>query len=449
MFSRRCKKNSIIAMAFLVGLQMCNPQLALAKDEWTTLTDEGLALKQSGNLKDAEAKLLAAYRLAKSFSDMDVRKATATDNLAEILEAEGRLAAAELHYQEGLDIRDRIYGKGTPLTARAQFNLGRIKTLSGEYIKAKPYLTRALEHREDASAENVDQPLAEILFTLGKIESNTGRLAKAKEYFSRSLKMHEALARHKRAAETWSQLALVSLAQNRLIDADTQSTTALININKNLQTDKLAEADALDTVARVKLALKHVSQAQDISGQAARLRREQTGSISDCSADSLVTSGLVKLKQSKFAESDKCFSNAIQIFASTRGSSDKCVQDAYFGRSFARMKQGQLLLARSDFDHAMALLETKVDKYDPLVIAYSQLYADHIGNGKSWIDAMQEKANLDALGGVGEEAGELDSFGALLTKVLPDPKFAPAKKDDSDALLKAFGVMFATICLIV
>ncbi len=445
MFSLTCKRNVFAALALLVGMQTCSPSPALAKDEWTMLTDAGIALKQSGNLKDAEVKLQSAYRMSKTFSDQDVRKATAADNLAEILEAEGRLTSAEHHYREALEVRDRVYGKGTPLTARAQFNLGRVKASGGDYIKAKPFLTQALKHRE-TSAGKLDQPLAEILFTLGKMESHSGRSKQAENYLTRSLKIHEALGRHQRTAESWSQLALVNLAQGRLLQADNHATTALIYTNRNISGDKIAEAAALDTVARVKLALKQVTQAQDISGQAARLRREATGSVSDSSADSLLTGGMVKLKQGKLADAEKCFTQAIQIYSTTRASSDKNVQDAYFGRAFARLKQGNLVIARTDFDQAMALLELKVDKNDPIVTAYTNLYAYHIGDDKDFVDAMKQKADLNLTG----EVGELDPFGALLSSALPEVKLKTTmQKKDADLLLKALGIIFVTICVIV
>ena len=421
-----------LALAGVLGAQAL--AVEARQDNFDSSFNAGVAQMQSGQLKSAEKTLQSAYKLASEFGPKDVRKARAAEQLASVLEKEGRLAAAELYYREALDIKERMHGKGNPLTGRALFNLGRVKAASGDYLNARKCLEESLDHRMSVAKED-DQPLSEILYHLGTIEGNSADLVDAREHLEQSLTIQKNLGRHDRVSNSWSQLALISIAQGKFMQAENEAIASLSVAREHSPNDALLQAHAFDVLAKCKLSLGQIDQAEGYSSNAARLIRESVGSTSEESGDNLLTSGLIRLKMKRYKEADACFSRAIDIFRLTRTDGHKSVESAYFGRSLARLRMGNFTEARSDFEHGESILKSNVGSGHNLTSSYSGIYSGQIAG--NWFQSISA-TGTDAM----------DAFGRLLSDALPAPGADAVDPSHGfwKELSKGLGVLFVFLC---
>ncbi len=404
----------LLALTCLLSTQIAQmPAFAqpssITPESFESLTGKGENLRSTGDLKQAGKALNLAYQQARNFAADDVRRMKATENLARVLEIEGRYATAESLFREALDLRQDAYGESSR-TSKSYYNIGRVQLLAGNYPAARKNLEKALELRESASVSE-DMPLGYIHYSLGVLESETGNFDKAVEHLNHSQAIAQHNARHKESARILSELATVSLAQGDFPKARNQATTAFGLAEQYAKDDVVVRSQALDAVAKVQLVSGEPKQAIIACSEAWRLRRTVLGADHPITADSLLTSGLIKMADGQYEDAQHDFDQALGVFNQTRNQQHLCFARAMMGRSFAHLRQRDRSASEKDFAHAINLYKgsgaSHVHGY------YRDLFVKNLGAHYNLLELAMEKVKSPSLIG-----GKLDSFGQMLTASL-------------------------------
>lgn len=415
-------------------------------ESWESLTTQAEKKASDGETSDAEKLFNQAYSLAKTFAATDQRKIKATENLAEVIENQGRYGDALKLYQTASELRKSIYGERSDRLSKSFYNIGRVQMLAGDYEKARTSLKKALDLRQFSSSEEANQQdlaLVHILYNLGVLETATGNFQKAEEHLNRSQSIAQHLAKHKENAEIFSKLALLSLAEGDLPKAENQADTSLSMAEKFGKGDKVLKAEALDSVAMVQLARGNFKKASDASNQAWTLKHEALGFHHPLTADSLLTAGLIKIAERKYDAAEMKFDDAIAVFNHASDSNKPGNSRALMGRAVAHLKQKDKAAAAEDFEQALTLMNSSTGIDSRLSAKYTALYKAQQGN----FNALEIIEKLKAPKAAATD--KLDLFGELLTIAVDDGHsdelVAGIKYKD---LLPVLGVGFVVIVLL-
>src|SRR4051812_49120129 len=124
---------------------------------WQADHDAGWNAYKQGQFADAETRLRAAEKEARTFGQDDPRLATTFDHLAWVLCAEGKASEAEHLAKRGLSIREKA-GAEHPDVVKSLNTLACIYDMRGKAAEAKPLYERCLaaaEKTQGAGSPNV------------------------------------------------------------------------------------------------------------------------------------------------------------------------------------------------------------------------------------------------------------------------------------------------------
>ncbi len=418
------------------------------QSEWETLNAKAKEFERVGDKKNAEKYFHQTYELAKTFSPEDLRRTKSVENLADILEQQGRYTNAQGLFQEAFELRKEAYGESSALLSKSYYNIGRVQMLAGEYGKARENLKKALDLRQFSSSEEAnkqDLPLVRILSNLGALETETGNFEKAEEHLHRAQTIAQNIARHDENARIYSQLSLLSLAEKDYPKAENQAYSSVSMADKFAKGNLLLRAQALDSVAMVKLARGNYFEATEACNESWGLKRKELGQQHPLTANSLLTLGLIKIAEKKYSEAQKSFDDAIAAYNHSLNQSHLSYSRALMGRAFVHLKLKNKSASSKDIEQAMQSMSSTQSVGSELPARYKELYIEHVGPNFNLIEVVKEK--MKSPGAVA--AKQFDIFGQLLSIAVDDgdsdEAFFGAKYKDVFAVL---GITFVVIVML-
>jgi tetratricopeptide (TPR) repeat protein len=178
-------------------------------DAVETMNDLALAIHLQGRHAESEPLNREVLSLLRShYGPLDLRVATAHQNLATDLEPLGRVAEAVDHYHQALAIRRRIIGEGDPTIGQILLLLAELYRYQEDYPRALSYARQAYEAIARTRGKNHPH-LAYVLRETGRIYSQQRRFREAEPYLRSSLDLRLRVldARHPDLAKSQVSLA--------------------------------------------------------------------------------------------------------------------------------------------------------------------------------------------------------------------------------------------------
>ena len=223
-------------------------EAALKADQWDKAiarAEELVALRSrvQGPKHDETAtdewRLKALRRVASmSREDRDAYQSAITMNeQAETLINQGKYAEAQLHCDQALKIRQRLFADDSPSTAESDCNLATTLSAQGKYTLAHELHERALKIDRRLFGGDHTQ-IAVICNNLATNLDTQGRFAEAQPYYEEALRISQSILGDDSilTATCYSNVAANLNAQRRYDEAQPLARTAL-EINRRLFTD--------------------------------------------------------------------------------------------------------------------------------------------------------------------------------------------------------------------
>ncbi|MBI4797980.1 MAG: tetratricopeptide repeat protein [Desulfarculus sp.] len=188
----------------------------------TTLNNLAGVLEDQGKLEEAEE----LYRQAMAIGEKTIGKehpnyATLLNNLAGVLEDQGKLEEAEELYRQALDIDEKTIGKEHPIYAIRLNNLARVLWKQGKLEETEGLFRQAMAiHEKTTGKEHADY--ATNLNNLALVLEDQGKLEEAEKLYRQALDIGEKTIgkEHPDYAIRLNNLAGVLRAQGKLEEAE-------------------------------------------------------------------------------------------------------------------------------------------------------------------------------------------------------------------------------------
>jgi tetratricopeptide (TPR) repeat protein len=197
----------------------------------------------------------------KLFGDAGTNLNLATDNLATILNAQGRKEEAATLFREALALYRKLLGNEHPAVAETLVNLGDSLSEGSKHEEGEPLVREGLAmHRRLVGNEHPDVALA--LSHLAALLWRQGRLTEAELAEREALAIYGKLRTHPHLTVTLYQLVGVLRDQGKLAEAETFQREKLAEERKLSGDDHALVANSLAELTSILLAEKKFAEAE-------------------------------------------------------------------------------------------------------------------------------------------------------------------------------------------
>ncbi|MBI4704290.1 MAG: tetratricopeptide repeat protein [Deltaproteobacteria bacterium] len=293
-----------------------------------------LVHEAAGELEEAAVWHTRAHALAERDGASPEEKATALNNLGDVLRRLGRPDEARAHHEEALGLARATGDPWHPEIGHGEDGLARVAESLGRYGEAAEHFARAMEHAERRLGR--DHPrVAQIASFLGEALREAGRLDEARAAHARALSVCE-----------------------RSLGPDTPQYASALN---NLA---LVEMDRGEHTSAVELAEKAVAAGERLGlDEAAR-------------AGHLDTLGNALERRGDRAAAVALFRAALAMRERSLGPRDPAVAASHANLGATLLDGGELVAAREHTERALALWEASLAPGHPdIAVALSNLAA--------------------------------------------------------------------------
>jgi len=273
------------------------------------------------NYKDAEPlyrRALNIYEEELGANHPDV--ANSLNNLAALLQYQGKYADAELMLRRALKIIEEQLGTDHPIVANSLNSLAVLLQYQGKYADAEPLSRRALKIREEQLC--TDHPdIANSLHNLAGLLQDQGRYDDAELLYNRALKISEERlgADHPDVATSLNNLAGLFQAQGKYANAETLFRRALKINEEQLGANHPDVANNLNNLALLLHNQGKYAEAEPLFRRALKINEEQLGVDHPAVASNLNNLALLLHNQGKYAEAEPLFRRALKINEEQQG----------------------------------------------------------------------------------------------------------------------------------
>jgi tetratricopeptide (TPR) repeat protein len=246
--------------------------------------------------------------------------ATSLNNLAALLDDQGRYAEAEPLYRRALTIREKALGPEHPDVAESLDDLALLLKEQGRYAEAEPLFRRALAIDEKAlGPEHPD--LATDLNNLAELLRAQGKYAEAEPLFRRALAIDERAlgAEHTGVATDLNNLALLLHERGKYTEAGSLHSRALAIREVKLGPDHPDVAMSLNNLAALLYAQGKYTEAEPLCRRALAIREKALGPEHPNVAESLNNLAELLKSQGKYAEVEPLHRRALAIWEKALG----------------------------------------------------------------------------------------------------------------------------------
>lgn len=228
----------------LIAVAMSLAATAQAQDPWEYRTSAGEFAYASGNEERAEAEFRAALELAQAFPPGDLRLERSLENLARLLENQGRLDEAQPLYLLLLAAQESRVGNDSPVLLDTHLKVARVSLAAGDSPTADASLERYLEIAESSGAAPPAQHWV-VLSMLARMRTLEDKPQEALELQRRAV---DVLRQDATATALEQAQELESLAQMELLHGSPDGAESLLTEAFELRTEA-GEAPSADTYA--------------------------------------------------------------------------------------------------------------------------------------------------------------------------------------------------------
>ncbi|PEN13116.1 hypothetical protein CRI94_10725 [Longibacter salinarum] len=292
--------------------------------------------------------------------------ATSLNDLAETLEAQGRLDTAEVLYREALSIREQHLGQSHPQVAASLNNLGELLGDQANYAEARPLLEESLALRQNLLGPD-DPEVAVSLSNLGMLHWSQGRYDRAERFVSEALEIRREALGPVHAEIVWdlNSLGLILDDAGRLEEAEELLREAL-SMSRRLYGDVHPEvATTMSNLSGVVGRLGREEEERKLTEQAFEMRERMFGPSHPQVAIGMNNLAAVYLKTGRAVDAEETYRAAVRRFKDAFGEDHPHV--AYPLLGLART------LLRLDKDGPEAVRLAR----DALALRDASLSADH------------------------------------------------------------------------
>jgi tetratricopeptide (TPR) repeat protein len=301
-------------------------QKALTADRWNEAiakTEELLALRvkvqgpKHFETVSAEWWLKALRQVAPmpKYDRVAYLSATAINEEAAALNAQGKYAAAQLLYEKALDIRRRLLTDDHPASAESYNNVAHNLSEQGKYAQAQPLLERALEIHRRLLTDNHPNTAAVCNNVAANLDAQ-GKYAQAEPLFEKSLEIRRRLLTddHIDTAQSYNNLALNLYNQGKYAQAQQFYEKALKIVRRLLTDDHAHTAMCYNNLAANLSAQGQYTQVQPLVEKSLEIRRRLLTDDHPDTASSYSNLAFNLHAQGKYAEAQPLFEKALEIY---------------------------------------------------------------------------------------------------------------------------------------
>lgn len=305
--------------------------------------------RQSRPADDAAGLL----RLAKSEAEDDPMALSAAHHaFAFLLEAAGDFEAAERHYAQALELRERAFGTQDFRTAMARGDHAKAMQRRGLFREAEAEQRRSLAQLEAFLGPEHPQVAVEYN-NLGITLRALGRLDEAEAASRHALRLREAALgpAHPEVATSWQNLGNVHFDQGRYEEAEVEHRRAL-ELRRTIHGDQSVKvADSHNNLGGILHMQGRLEEAEAEHRVALRVREDLLGSDHPSVAMSLTNLAGALDELGKVEDAEQALKRAIPTW-------EKALGPAHPTTLAASDNLATLLLGQRRFDEAASLLES-------------------------------------------------------------------------------------------
>ncbi|KAK7994247.1 kinesin light chain [Apiospora marii] len=386
------------------------------------------------------------------------------NNLANVLDSQGKYSEAEEMHRETLALRETVLGREHPDTLASMNNLALVLDRQGKYAEAEEMhrealaLTETVLGRGHPSTLGSMNALAIVLGNQGKYEEAAQQQGQALEGYKNILGEE-----HPRTLDSMNNLALVLDSQGKrcwaagiLSTLDSMNNLALV-LNRQ---GKYAEAeemhretlalretvlgrehpDTLDSMNALAIVLGNQGKYEEAAqqqGQALEGYKNILGEEHPRTLDSMNNLALVLDSQGKYVEAEEMHRETLALKQTVLGRGHPSTLDSMNNLALVLNRQGKYAEAEEMHRETLALRETVLGREHPDTLDSMNALAIVLGNQGKYEEAAQQQGQ--ALEGYKNILGEehprtLDSMNNLALVLDSQGKYVEAEEMHREAL---------------
>ena len=365
MHDRRKNARVAVLVAFLIVYAQ---PLCAGEREWRQYTQEGQDRYKRGDFQAAAGAFERAVREAQSFGEGNVRLATAFNNLALALAAQGRHVEAEPHFLRALRILEKALGPTHANVAAILNNLAQLYQDEGRYAEAEAFQKRDLAISEKALGR--DHPdVATSLNNLGNLYRKQGRYTEAEPYLHRALAIYEKTfgPNHESVSTALNSLAELYRAQGRYAEAESLLRRALMIGEETLGEHHPRVAGTLNNLAIIYREQGHYAEVEPLLRRVIAIYDKALGQEHSDIATALNNLAGLYEEQGRYAEADVLYRRALTIDEKALGVEHPSVATTLSNLAGMYEKQGRHADAEAFLRRALVLGEKTLGAEHPSV----------------------------------------------------------------------------------
>ncbi|WP_375754605.1 tetratricopeptide repeat protein [Corallococcus exercitus] len=331
--------------------------------------DHGHAMsRRTNNLfsMDKRKRMGALASQEATLSENQSAYAESLNNLANLYQQQGQYSRAEPLYSRALDLRETVLGKQHLTVADSLNNLALLYREQGLYHRAEPLYVRALSLRESALGKTA--PLvADSLDTLATLYQDQGLYSRAEPLGLRALAIRESALgkKHPLVADSLNNLANLYQDQGLYDRAEPLYARALAIREAASDSSASDLAAALNNLATLYQAQGKHGRAEPLYARALGLWEAALGRNHPHVAASLNNLATLYRKQGKLTQAEPLYARALAIWEEVLGKNHPDVAGSLNNLANLYRDQGMFSQAEPLYARALAIRETVLGKNHP------------------------------------------------------------------------------------
>ncbi|MGB4967342.1 MAG: tetratricopeptide repeat protein, partial [Candidatus Saccharimonadales bacterium] len=326
-------------------------------DVVTSLDDLASVLQDQGKLAEAEELYRRALAITEKVSGpVHADTSTSLDNLASVLQDQGKFAEAEGLHRRALAITEKVSGPVHPDTSTSLNNLALVLQDQGKLAEAEGLHRRALAITEKVS-DLEDSETAASLNNLASVLHNQGKFAEAEELYRHALTISEKASGtdHPNTATSLDNLAVALQGQGKRTEAEGLHRRALTIREKIYGPEHPDVATSLNNLASLLQAQGKLAEAEPLYRRALAISEKALGLEHPDTARNFNNLATVLQGQGKLAEAEELYHRALAIIEQTNVLQIRLLSNANLG--FLFIQRRQLKEAVPHFRRAVEVLD--------------------------------------------------------------------------------------------
>jgi len=343
---------TLFFIVLIAGSGLFQPDCSVASEAGLQAEQQMATLYGKGKYKAALAvgKDIYRHRQQTLGNDHD-STVSIMITLGKIHKTLGHYDPAYKLFRQALDIRTKLHGRDSLLTAEAEAALAGAMVVSGDFSHAEPLLLHVLSVRKKMLGES-DIKVASAMVKLADLYYRTSRFEQARQLFQDAISIQESKLglQHPYVAKTYDSLARVFQMMGEFELAKIIYQKALAIKRATLRQNHPSLGTSYSALGQVNLSLGDFSKAKPFFEKALSLRVEALGYSHPLVAASYNNLGLLFDRMGDYANAAEMYQKALTLAVKIHGQGHKSLIAPYMGLSNAYRET-------ASFEKSIRLLE--------------------------------------------------------------------------------------------